>query len=76
MQLTNLQPPVKEMLCPLMKRIAELDKKDAEAVLGYLADERWTSNALSIALSENGFVVSDTPIWRHRSKRCACAKSK
>lgn len=64
------------MLCPLMKRIADLEKKDAEAVLGYLADERWTSNALSIALSENGFVVSDTPIWRHRSKRCACAKSK
>lgn len=77
MSLSNLQPPVKEALCPLMRRIADLtDKKDAEAVLGYLADERWTSNALAIALSENGFVVSDTPIWRHRSKRCACAKSK
>lgn len=74
--LQGLQPPVKEMLCPLMKRIAELDKKDAEAVLGYLEDERWTANALAVALSENGFVVSDTPIWRHRSKRCACAKSK
>lgn len=67
---------MKEALCPLMKRIAELEKKDAEAVLGYIADERWTSNALAIALSENGFAVSDTPLWRHRSKRCNCAKSK
>jgi len=72
--LQNLQPPVKEQLCPLMKRIADLDKKDAEAVLGYLADERWTSGALAAALSDNGFIVSDTPIWRHRAKRCACAK--
>lgn len=75
MSLSNLQPPMKEMLCPLIKRIAELDKKDAEAVLGYLADERWTSSALAVALSNNGFATSDTPIWRHRSKRCACAKS-
>lgn len=74
--LQGLQPPMKEALCPLMRRIAELDKKDAEAVLGYLEDERWTANSLATALSENGFAVSDTPIWRHRSKRCACAKSK
>jgi hypothetical protein len=74
--LQNLQPPVKEMLCPLIKRVADLDKKDAEAVLGYIADERWTNSALSIALSENGFAVSETPLWRHRAKRCACAKSK
>jgi hypothetical protein len=74
--LQNLQPPVKELLCPLIKRVADLDKKDAEAVLGYIADERWTNSALSIALSENGFAVSETPLWRHRAKRCACAKSK
>ena len=74
--LQGLQPPVKEALCPLMKRIADLEKKDAEAVLSYLADERWTSGALAAALSENGFVISDTPIWRHRAKRCACAKSR
>lgn len=76
MSLTGLQPPVKEALCPLMRRIADLDKKDAEAVLGYLADERWTSGALASALSENGFTISDTPIWRHRAKRCSCAKTK
>jgi hypothetical protein len=60
-----------------MRRVADLkDKKDAEAVISYLADKRWTNSALAIALSENGFAVSDTPIWRHRAKRCACAKSK
>lgn len=74
MSLTGLKPPVKEALCPLMKRIANLEKKDAEAVLGYLADPLWTSSALAEALTKNGFVISDTPIWRHRAKRCSCAR--
>lgn len=72
--LQGLQPPVKEALCPLMKKVAGLDKKDAEAVIGYLADERWTNAALSEALTKNGFAISETPLWRHRAKRCACAK--
>lgn len=75
MSLTNLQPPVKEALCPLMKRIAKLDKKDAEAVLGYIADERWTPRNLAHALTQNGFATSDGPIWKHRSERCACARA-
>ena len=74
MSLSNLQPPVKEALCPMVKRIAKLDKKDAEAVLGYLDDERWTPRNLATALTQNGFTISDGPIWKHRSGRCACAR--
>jgi hypothetical protein len=74
--LQNLQPPVKEALCPLMKRILKLDKKDAEAVLGYLADERWTPRNLAHALTQNDFPTSDGPIWKHRAERCACARAK
>lgn len=72
--LQGLQPPQKDQLCPLMRRVADLDKKDAEAVLGYFADKRWTNRALAAALTENGFQVSETPLWRHRSGACACAK--
>lgn len=72
--LQGLQPPQKEALCPLMVRVAKLDKKDAEAVIGYLADPRWTNSALSDALTKNDFPISETPLWRHRAGRCACAK--
>lgn len=73
--LQGLQPPKKEALCPLMKRIAKLDAKDAAAVLEYLADERWTPRNLAYALTQNGFATSDGPIWKHRSERCACARA-
>lgn len=72
--LEGLEPPVKENLCVLMKKAADLDKKDLQILLNALDDPRWEGAALTAALAERGFHVNKGAIQEHRRKACRCAR--
>lgn len=72
--LEGLEPPVKENLCVLMQKAAELDKKDLQILLNALDDPRWEGRALTKALAERGFVLSKDAVQQHRRKVCRCAR--
>ena len=72
--LEGLTPPVKERLCIIGKQAAELDSKDLTILMDALANPRWSSEALALALTERGFKVSDSVLRKHRRKECACAR--
>lgn len=73
--LENLRLPEKEQLCPMMiSATAQLDAKDLKILVEALADPRWTAKALSAQLIASGFRATDSQIFKHRSKSCACAR--
>lgn len=71
--LENLRLPEKEQLCPMMiSATAELDDKDLKILIDALDDLRWTAKALSANVTAAGFKITESQIFKHRSKRCAC----
>lgn len=72
----NLEPPKKDNLCPMIKRaLAQYDDKDLATFMAAMDDERWTSTALAKALTDQGFKINEGQVWKHRAKRCACARA-
>jgi hypothetical protein len=72
--LEGMTPPVKELLCAVMERAAELEPADLKILLDSLADKRWSNNALATELTARGFIISESTVRKHRNKVCACAK--
>lgn len=71
--LEGLAPKEKEALCYLMKKASELSSDDLKILMDALADPRWSSNALTTALRERGFVIHRGAVNMHRKKTCSCA---
>lgn len=72
--LENLKLPEKEQLCPVMiDATKKLDDTDLKILIDMLNDPRWTAKALSASVTEAGFKISEAQIFKHRTKRCACA---
>ena len=71
--LENLSFEKKLGNCKVRTMIESLDKKDAELLAGYIADEEnWSAYTLSLALSKRGIALDDKVIAKHRSKLCTC----
>jgi hypothetical protein len=72
--LEDLRIPSKIKPCALARKAAELSDEDRRILGEALADPRWSTNALRIALNERGFVIGDTGLRAHRSKDCSCVR--
>ncbi len=73
--LENLEPPKPIINCKVAFVVESLDKKDAEILLGAIADkDKWSALALSTALMQRGLKLSDSTIQRHRNEQCQCRK--
>lgn len=72
--LEGLTPPVKESLCAVMVRAADLAPSDLKILLDALLDARWSNNALAAELTNRGFEISESTVRKHRTKACACAR--
>ena len=72
--LEGLAPKVKESICVLMSRAADLSPEDYQVLISALDDPRWSSNGLADALRERGFMVHKNAVNDHRKKVCACAR--
>lgn len=72
--LEGLTPPVKESLCAVMQRAADLEPADLKILLDALQDSRWSNLALAKELTNRGFQVSEGVVRKHRNKTCCCAR--
>lgn len=71
-----IPPQRRRELCPMMeKATSELDSSDLKKLIDAMADPRWANLALSKELTRQGFEVTETKMWKHRAKRCACARN-
>jgi len=72
--LEGLAPPFGGNLCKVGRLAHELTPEDNEILQSAVIDERWTTSALTLALSERGFSVGETVLRRHRTGKCSCAR--
>ena len=72
--LEGLTPPKKFTgTCKVGLLADGLNELDRKILLDAVADaEAWPVKTLSKALSERGLQISDSPIYNHRNKTCAC----
>lgn len=69
-------PPRASGTCKVETVSRNLDDKDKKILLDAVADQaRWPVKKLIQALNERGLQISDTPIYNHRAKTCACFRS-
>lgn len=73
--LEGLEPPVKNTLCLIGRKAAELSDSDLQILEASLADPRWTTSSLTRALAERGFVVGETALRKHSKRECACVRT-
>jgi hypothetical protein len=72
--LEGLTPPKRNTTgCKVGAIAATLTEADKEILLTAVTDkENWPVKTLSKALAERGIQISDSPIYNHRSRACAC----
>jgi hypothetical protein len=72
--LEGLKPPPKfKGSCKVGTLAASLEEADRKILLSAIEDvARWPVKTLSKALSDKGLQISDSPIYNHRSRACAC----
>jgi transposase len=72
--LEGLTPPPKFIgTCKVKTLASELDEKDREIFLNAVNDDTsWPVKTLRKALAERGLQISDSPLYSHRAKSCAC----
>lgn len=66
-------PPPNQRTCKVGSVAATLSETDKDILLKAVMDsDNWAVKTLSRALAERGIQISDSPIYNHRSKACAC----
>lgn len=76
MMLEGLTPATYDKKCLVGRTLDTLEKPDAKILQDALDDrERWTSNALEVALSGRGIKLGDGTIRKHRDKVCLCSRT-
>lgn len=58
--------------CRLYEVLSVLDQADHDALQAELSQRRWSNQALSTMLKEEGFMVGKTTIGLHRTGQCQC----
>lgn len=73
--LEDLKPVKHQAKCKVARFVDDLDDKDAQLMVGYLADADFSAEALSHALKARVQAdIGPTVIRHHRQNRCACSK--
>jgi hypothetical protein len=72
--LEGLTPPnLNKRSCKVGTILEGLNEADRKILSDAVADSvHWPVKTLSKALSEKGVMISDSPLYNHRSKNCAC----
>ena len=75
--LEGLTPPKPNArTCKVGDVAATLSDADKDILLKAVMDkDNWPVKTLSRALGERGLQISDSPIYNHRNKSCACFRS-
>ena len=75
--LEGMRPPTKTHGSCKVGTIAQtLEAKDRDILLDAVANVNdWPIKTLAKALSNRGLRISDSPLYSHRAKTCACFRS-
>jgi hypothetical protein len=75
--LEGMKPPTKTHgTCKVGLVAMTLEPKDRDILLGAVENAKeWPVKTLSKALNERGLQISDSPLYNHRAKTCACFRS-
>ena len=66
------KPQARVGYCKVAAILSSLSDSDAKILTEALADVSWPAKALSKGLKDQGVLVSDTTILRHRRRECPC----
>jgi len=70
--LEGLTPPVKIGACKVRTLMESLEPKDQEILKKAIANADWPSLTLAEELTKRGLLISESPLRKHRAKRCSC----
>jgi hypothetical protein len=70
--LEGLTPPVKIGACKVRTLMESLEPKDQEILKQAIANSDWPSLTLAEELTKRGLLISESPLRKHRAKRCSC----
>ena len=70
--LEGLTPPVRLGPCKVRALLESLEPKDQEILKEAVASPDWPTVTLSEALTKRGLIISESPLRKHRAKRCTC----
>lgn len=70
--LDDLEPPSRRKTCPFGKILESLDDKDKDKLIEALANDKWSSLALTNALIDRGITTNRHSLHEHRTKVCLC----
>ena len=72
--LEGLTPPnLNKRSCKVGTILEGLNEADRKILSAAVADSsNWPVKSLSKALADRGIMVSDSPLYNHRSENCAC----
>jgi hypothetical protein len=75
--LEGMKPPTKTHgTCKVGLVAMTLEPKDRDILLAAVDNAKeWPVKTLSKALNERGLQISDSPLYNHRAKTCACFRS-
>jgi hypothetical protein len=75
--LEGLKPPTRTHgTCKVGVIANTLEAKDRVILLAAVDNAKeWPVKTLSKALNERGLQISDSPLYNHRAKTCACFRS-
>jgi hypothetical protein len=70
--LEGLQPPNRLPACKVRTILESLEPKDQEILIKAIADSEWPTVTLAEQLTKRGLIISESPLRKHRAKRCSC----
>ncbi len=75
--LEGMTPPEKKHgSCKVGTLASTLTEEDKKILFDAIEDqERWSIRSLIAALSSRGIIISDSPLYNHRAKSCACFRA-
>jgi hypothetical protein len=70
--LEGLEPPKRVKACKVRTLLESLEPKDQEILKEAVASLDWPTVTLAEALTKRGLLISESPLRKHRAKRCTC----
>ena len=70
--LEDLQPPNRLPSCKVRTILTSLEPKDQQILKSAIDDPDWSTVSLAEQLTKRGLIVSESPLRKHRAKRCSC----
>lgn len=67
-------PQPKRQACIINTTWSNLNKEDQKIFNEAINNPDWPASTLSKQLADNGIMISESPIRKHRRGECACSK--